>query len=61
MGRFMLTDAGPPPARKPTARERHGNLEVTVEFSDTAPSTNEARAVECFLRPELLKAGIYGP
>lgn len=61
MGRFMLADAGSPPARKPTARKRLGNLEVTIEFSDAAPSTNEARAVECFLRPELLKAGLYGP
>lgn len=61
MGRFMLANAGSPPPRKPVARKRHANLEVTIEFSDAAPSTREAQAIECFLRPELLKVGLYGP
>lgn len=61
MERSMLADAGSPPARKPIARKRHGSLEVTIEFNDAVPSTSEALAIECFLRPELLKAGLYGP
>lgn len=63
MGRFMLANAGPPPARKPIAPKRYGlgNLEVTIEFGDESRSVSEVRAIECFLRLGLLKVGHYGP